>query len=538
MKDNKENNGEKPDFDDIESRASSEPVKEGFKWGPFSFMRRMFFLDVDPLVNHGFNTRLEPGDVYPEPTVQATRLNSFFEPAWEKEQKKPNPDLRLTIWAGNLSTLLVTAVLYGVSQACSLAGPMLLQRIVAGISCLGSEGAFPPGTITSTALASFLAPALQSLCENHCIFKMYVMGPRMRDSLMAAIYRKCLKLSSSSLQGESQGRVVTLMSNDAQKLQDAAYALHSIWGAPAIIMMVLALLWFQVGWATFVGLGVMLTLIPITGFLAAKLGSYRKDLMGWTDKRVGLMSEIINGIQMIKFYAWEAPFNVEVMKYRNNEADILRALAFWQGMFGMLLFVGPVAVAVFCFGSYSIAGNQLSPAAAYSALPYFSLLRFPLGFLPMLVTMVVNAMVALGRIQGFLLRKEVSDDEAQSRKGTPGEVIIQDGHFVWDEEAMDSVLKDINFEAKPGSLTMIVGSVGSGKSSILSALIGHMSHKSGTMSMGGDVAYVAQTSWIMKDMVQENILMGHDMDPDRYDMVPPGTQGSSSTSRPEDLTQW
>ena len=79
-----------------------------------------------------------------------------------------------------------------------------------------------------------------------------------------------------------------------------------------------------------------------------------------------------------------------------------------QGIFVVVLFAGPIAVTVFCFGSYSIAGNQLSPASAYAALAYFSLLRFPMSFLPMLITMIINALVALGRIQGFLMREEAT----------------------------------------------------------------------------------------------------------------------------------
>jgi ATP-binding cassette subfamily C (CFTR/MRP) protein 1 len=86
-----------------------------------------------------------------------------------------------------------------------------------------------------------------------------------------------------------------------------------------------------------------------------------------------------------------------------------------KGIFVVVLFAGPIAVAVFCFGSFSIAGNQLSPASAYAALAYFSLLRFPMSFLPMLITMIINALVALARIQGFLVREEAT--QVKVRRG-------------------------------------------------------------------------------------------------------------------------
>lgn len=98
-----------------------------------------------------------------------------------------------------------------------------------------------------------------------------ITGARMRNALMAAIYRKCLRLSNASLQSESTGKVVTLMSNDAQKVQDAMLAVHSLWGSPALIIIILFLLYQQVGWATFVGMGVMLLLGPLSAMIAGEV---------------------------------------------------------------------------------------------------------------------------------------------------------------------------------------------------------------------------------------------------------------------------
>lgn len=504
------------------------PPRDPFKWykGSWFKARRLFFLDVDALVHFGYKARLEPEDLYDEPTVNTKYLNSQFEPALEREMQKEKPDIKRALVAGNGKALILSGVLYGIAQACTLAGPILLQRIVSGLACqpyidLPGSSCERKNKLYFYCIGLFLAPALQSLCENHQNYLLYMIGTRMRNTLMAAIYRKCLRLSNSAMQAESTGKIVTLMSNDAQKLQDAMFAIHAMWGSPCFIIAVIVLLWFEVGWATFVGLGVMLTLVPITGFLAAKLGGLRRCILKWTDKRVGLMSEVVNGIQMIKTYAWETSFTEDVMAARHEEAKILRITAFWQGIFGVLLFSGPVVVAIMCFGSYTIAGNELTAAKAYAALAYFSLLRFPMSFLPMLITMIVNALIAIKRIGGFLGRSEskMAEDGGEA-KGSgqveAGVVHIEGGEFLWDEEAEKLTLRDINIQALPGTLTMVVGSVGSGKSSILSALVGHINRRSGSVRLAGSVAYVAQSAWIMNDTVQENILMGADMDPERY----------------------
>eukprot|EP00197_Chlamydomonas_leiostraca_P002886 CAMPEP_0202857580 /NCGR_PEP_ID=MMETSP1391-20130828/470_1 /ASSEMBLY_ACC=CAM_ASM_000867 /TAXON_ID=1034604 /ORGANISM="Chlamydomonas leiostraca, Strain SAG 11-49" /LENGTH=1463 /DNA_ID=CAMNT_0049536397 /DNA_START=117 /DNA_END=4508 /DNA_ORIENTATION=- len=518
---------------DVPIALKAEQPKKQFSGWKTSWWRRFLFFDVEPLVGHGYKTRLEPQDMFPEPTLKTQHLIGTFEPAFQREHARTDgkPDLKRVILAGNVGMLLWTGLLYLISQACSLAGPLLLQRIVKGLNCLGAQrkmiAKLPPGapipdlgcedkaTLYYYCIGLFLAPAVQSICENHQTYLLYLMGTRMRNSLMAAIYRKCLRLSNSALQAESTGKVVTLMSNDAQKLQDATMAIHAMWGSPCYIVAILVLLWYQVGWAMFVGLGIMLTIVPLTGMLAGKLGGLRREIMQWTDKRVGYMNEVISGMQMIKFYAWEVPFTDAVQGARAQEARILRITAFWQGVFGMVLFSGPIAVAVFCFGSYTLAGNELDNAQAYTALALFSLLRFPMSFLPMLITMVVNALIALRRIGGFLERPEAGMPEPVDSV-PQGSVRVTDGDFTWEEGAEKPTVSGLTFEAKPGSLTMVVGGVGSGKSSVLSALIGHISKKTGEVAVNGSVAYVAQSAWIMNDTLQENVLMGGELRPDAY----------------------
>lgn len=92
-----------------------------------------------------------------------------------------------------------------------------------------------------------------------------MIGTQMRNALMASIYRKCLRLSNAALQSESTGKVVTLMSNDAQKIQEVMLGIHTLWGAPLLIIVIIILLYQQVGWACFVGLVVMLLYTPVSG---------------------------------------------------------------------------------------------------------------------------------------------------------------------------------------------------------------------------------------------------------------------------------
>ena len=205
----------------------------------------------------------------------------------------------------------------------------------------------------------------------------------------------------------------------------------------------------------------------------------------------------------------------QAKQYRKEEAKRLKRVAWLTGGFGLVLFAGPVFVAVASFASYSLAGNELSTQQVFTALPLFTLLRFPMGFLPSVVLAVVNVKVALRRIVDFLATTEIkSDDAGYNTAGAPGTVTIKGGSFKWDlaDDERATTLRNVDLHCAKGSLTMIVGAVGCGKSSLLATLFRQIPRLEGTVEVGGSLAYVPQTAWIMNETVRENILMGAPLD--------------------------
>lgn len=494
-----------------------------------SLISQLLFLFVSPIVRHARREGdVQPAQLYFPRAVLVEKVHGLFNTAWQKGLKAGKPNIVWAVIANSLWGLIWTGLLYAVSLGCQLVGPLVLQRIVSGLQCQGKASAYGGHCPTEAELyyyviAITVAPLIQSLIENQMQFMLNVVGLKMRNGLMAAIYRKCLRLSNAALQSESTGRVVTLMSNDAQKVQDVMLAIHTLWGAPVLIVVIVGLLYQQLGWATFVGLVVVAVYTPISTKVSSRLIGLRRSLMQWTDKRVGLMNEIINSMSMIKFMAWEHPFRAAVMEVRDKEAHLLRRIIWWQALFIMLLFSGPVIMAVTVFAVYGLTGHVFGPANAYTSLALFNLLRMPLAFLPIMITSCINALVALTRIGDFLQKPE-SGLEAlhKAAEATPdGHVKVDKAAFSWESssDSSSAYMRDISFEAKPGTLTMVVGSVASGKSSLLSALIGVMERVQGTAAVGGRVAYVAQTAWIVNDSVQENILMGHAFEPSRYQVA-------------------
>jgi len=106
---------------------------------------------------------------------------------------------------------------------------------------------------------------------------------------------------------------------------------NMIWSAPLQIIIALVLLWQQLGIATLAGMVFMIILLPFNGFVAAKMRSIQTLIMKQKDKRVKLMNEILNGIKVLKLYAWENSFKDQVMGFRDKEVQFLNKVAYLSG---------------------------------------------------------------------------------------------------------------------------------------------------------------------------------------------------------------
>lgn len=201
--------------------------------------------------------------------------------------------------------------------------PLVMQRIIYWL-----ESDEPMWIGYTCAAAMFLAPFLQSVFSNLYFINTIKTGMRVRGCLyritrptntssqvrtviISSVYRKSLRLSGPSRQKKTQGEIVNMQSNDAQRLMDLCPNFHLIWSAPLQIIAALYLLYTALGSAALVGVGLMIMLIPLQGFIAARLGRLRKQLLFHTDHRVKIINEIIQGIRcaMSAFVAvWRLTF--------------------------------------------------------------------------------------------------------------------------------------------------------------------------------------------------------------------------------------
>lgn len=228
-------------------------------------------------------------------------------------------------------------------------------------------------------------------------------------------------------------------------------------------------------------------------------------------------------MKSIKLYAWGSAF-MQKLNYVRNEQELktLRKIGAAQSVANFTWSTTPFLVSCSTFTVYVLTSDKpLTTDIVFPALTLFNLLTFPLAILPMVITSIIEASVAVGRLTSFFLAEELQADAITVRGPVDelGEesVSIRDGTFSWDRHADRHALEDINFSASKGELTCVVGRVGDGKSSFLQALLGDLWKVKGEVVVHGRTAYVAQQPWIMNASVKENIVFGHRYDPAFYD---------------------
>ncbi|KAG6844742.1 hypothetical protein H0H87_004074 [Tephrocybe sp. NHM501043] len=339
----------------------------------------------------------------------------------------------------------------------------------------------------SIAVLMFVASVAQTVALNQYFQRTFETGMRVRAGLVTAIYAKALVLSNDE-RTRASGDIVNLMSVDATRLQDlCTYGLIA---------------------------------------LSGPLQRMQEQQMKNRDKRTRLMSELLANIKSIKLYAWEYSFIRKISEVRNNqELKMLKKIGVVTSL-NMALWSGiPLLVAFSSFATAAVVSSKpLTPDIIFPAIALFMLLQFPLAMFSQVTSNIIEAIVSVKRLSDFLNAEELQGD-ARKLVTAPAlnrryEVLnIKDADFSWEKNAVEPTLEGINLTVKKGELLGVLGRVGAGKTSLLSAIIGDMTRREGEVVLAGSVAYAPQNPWILSATVRENILFSHEYDETFYNLV-------------------
>lgn len=366
----------------------------------------------------------------------------------------------------------------------------------------------------------FVVALIQSLCLQSYFQMCFMLGVNVRTTIMASIYKKALTLSNQARKQYTIGETVNLMSVDAQKLMDVTNFIHLLWSNVLQIALSIYFLWAELGPSVLAGVGVMILLIPVNGLLASKSRAIQVKNMKNKDKRLKIMNEILSGIKILKYFAWEPSFKNQVHELRKKELKNLLTFGQMQSVMVFLLYLTPVLVSVITFSVYTLvdSNNVLDAEKAFTSITLFNILRFPLSMLPMVISSMLQASVSRERLEKYLGGDDLDTSAIRRDSSSDKAVQFSEASFTWDQDS-EATIRDVNLDIMPGQLVAVVGTVGSGKSSLMSAMLGEMEDVHGHITIKGTIAYVPQQSWIQNGTIKDNILFGSKLDEKRYQQV-------------------
>ncbi|XP_054270085.1 multidrug resistance-associated protein 1-like [Macrosteles quadrilineatus] len=383
------------------------------------------------------------------------------------------------------------------------ANPQLLKLLIQFVS---SDESLWKGCMYAALM--FLTTNVQMFFLNRYFLTMNFVGARINTGLISTIYKKSLKLSNAARKQSTVGEIVNLMAVDAASFQQLMQHLNLVWSAPMQIVLSLYFLWQLLGPAVLAGLTVMILMVPLNAWMVRQNRRLRIKQMKHKDERIKTMNEVLSGIKVLKLYAWEPSFEQKITKIRQKEVRVLKTAAYFNS-FSMFAFsMTPFLVALVSFATFVLYDdrNILDAEIAFVSLSLFNILRFPLNMLPQVLNSIVSTAVSIKRINKFLNNEELDTKSVSHDPSERDVVVVENGTFAWDGSDDNSVvLRNINLRVSPGQLIMVVGSVGSGKSSLLAAILGEMDKLSGRVNTKGNIAYVPQQAWMQNATLRKNI---------------------------------
>ncbi|RFU34609.1 hypothetical protein B7463_g1692, partial [Scytalidium lignicola] len=372
--------------------------------------------------------------------------------------------------------------------------------------------------------------------------------------------------------GWSNGRVVNLMSVDTYRVDQASGLFHMIWTAPIACIITLVLLLVNLTYSALAGFALLVIGLPLLTKAVKILFARRRAINKITDQRVSLTQEILQSVRFVKYFGWESSFLARLGEIRKREIHSIQILLAIRNAINAVSMSLPIFASMLSFITYSLTSHSLSPAHVFSSLALFNSLRMPLNLLPLVIGQVIDAWSSVYRIQEYLMSEE-QEEEPPIDPNVKFAVEMRNADFAWERTASKdpddvkfsagkqpktkeqlkadkksqkeaaklknespsgettddaSTLADdgepfklhgMDFTIGRNELVAVIGSVGSGKSSLLAALAGDMRKTQGDVTIGASRAFCPQYAWIQNATVRDNILFGKEMDRDWYKRV-------------------
>lgn len=500
---------------------------------------KVFFLWTWPLFRTGLKQTITEKDVSTDnPTLECRKLTETFSSLWSEELEKTKPNVFNVVFKFCGWSVLFRSIIYTFLELTCYAGrPICLGLLVEHFSTTSNISRNEAYWYGAGLVASVFLPLIGF---HQLTFFLRLSSEKSRIGLSGLIYKKIMEISKGSSDGIN-AKAINILSTDMSKFELAFIFVYRLWRGPLEAIVFGILMYREVGPPALVGLFLLIAFIPFQIWAGKKAVYYRRLTAERTDYRVKLMNEIIQGIQVIKMYAWEKPFSKIISDIRRKEIKGYQGRAFIMAAVKSCNVLSKISVFLSILG-YIYMEHDLTARKVFMISSFFNILSDSMTHqFPLAITLCGEVFVSFSRIGEFLLE----GDERQTIKLYDSEV----EQSLLDKKSFNSKgiserrnltnndVKYINIEnlkanwnenftleinklfIKSSTMLGVVGPVGNGKSTFLNVILGEVPLSNGEVNISGKISYASQEPWIFEGSIKENIVFVEPYDELRYKEV-------------------
>uniref|UniRef100_A0A803VJK9 ATP binding cassette subfamily C member 4 (PEL blood group) n=1 Tax=Ficedula albicollis TaxID=59894 RepID=A0A803VJK9_FICAL len=415
------------------------------------------------------------------PEDSSEKLGEELQWYWDKEVQKAKkrgktPHLTKAIILCYWKSYLVFGIYTMIEETLKIVQPIFLGNI---ISFFENYDASSLNVAYCYAGALSVCTLILAIMHHLYFYHVQRAGMKLRVAMCHMIYRKALRLSNAAMAKTTTGQIVNLLSNDVNKFDQVTIFLHFLWAGPLQAIAVTVLLWVKIGPSCLAGMAVLIILLPVQTCIGRLFSSLRKEIA------MVMKSSYLRGLNLASF------------------------------------FVASKITVFMTFMAYVLLGNTMSASKVFVAVSLYGAVRLTVTlFFPSAVERVSESLISIRRIKNFLMLDEVSHFKPQLHGSNENVILhVQDLTCYWDKSLETPALQNISFTVRRGELLAVIGPVGAGKSSLLSAVLGELPKDKGVINVTGRIAYVSQQPWVFSGTVRSNILFDKEYEKEKYENV-------------------
>nr|XP_056718351.1 ATP-binding cassette sub-family C member 12-like [Euleptes europaea] len=511
---------------------------------------------ISPLMMKGCKNNIDAEALPPLSYYDSSELNAKrFRLLWEAELAKFGPEKASLVRVAlqfQRTRILIDFLVNCICITLSALGPTVIIHNILRHSESGSTDLLRG---IGLCIALFLAESTKTIFWSLTWAINYRTAMRLKVAASTVAFEHLLAFKT--LSHISVGEVINILANDGYRMFEAAVFCPLPVAVPVLIVACTIYSCLILGPTALTGTFVYILFIPLQMLMAKLMSVFRRAAIVVTDRRVRIMNEILTCIKLIKMYAWEMSFAKAVRGIRNAERKILEKAGYVQSVNTSLAPIVSTLAIVMTFVLHTLLKRELTASVAFSVIAMLNVLRFSIAILPFSVKAAAEIKVSLQRLKKILVTK-IPPPYVTKLNDSENAILLENASLSWEspnecaakssevalangastfkcqpdpeptlchsqisfQEAKEKsdglALHKIHFAIKKGQVLGICGNVGSGKSSIIAAILGQMHLHRGRVAVDGTLAYVSQQAWIFHGSVRDNILFGEPFEEQRY----------------------